>query len=196
MNKLLLAALLVVIVIAIGVFFFGNDDMGTELPSITVPSQSTTTQTATNTPSNDAGTNTSTTANDVTPTNQLVLAENETSNSATIAYVQLTRPGYVALFRMNSQSDVAFVGSTDLLEPGEYTDIRVQLSSMAVEGQNLAAVLYADNGDGEFTYTDGGDTYLTNGTTFVSDVDVIGIDPEDEAEELSDHIDTYLEANN
>jgi uncharacterized protein YxeA len=196
MNKILLAVLLVVIVIAIGVFFFGNDDMDTELPSITVPSQSTTTDTATDTTSTNTGTNTPTSGNDVTPTNQLVLAENETSNSATIAYAQLTQPGYVALFRMNSQSDVSFVGSTDLLEAGEYTNVRVQLSSIAVEGQNLAAVLYADNGDGEFTYTDGGDTYLTNGTTFVSDVDVIGVDPEDEAEELSDHIDTYLEANN
>ena len=196
MNKILLAVLVVVILIAVGVFFLG-DDTNTEMPSITVPNQqATTTDVADENSRQQNNTGTNTTPQEVAPSNQLVLAENETSNSATIAYAQLTQPGYVALFRMNSQSDVSFVGSTDLLEAGEYTNIRVQLSSMAVEGQNLAAVLYADNGDGEFTYTDGGDTYLTNGTTFVSDVDVVGVDPEDEAEELSDHIDTYLEANN
>ncbi len=194
MNKILLGALVVVILIAVGVFFFG-DDTNTEMPSITVPTQqATTTDTANqNTQQNNAGTNTATP--EVTPSNQLVLAENEGGNTITVAYAQLTQPGYVALFRMNSQSNVTFVGSSDLLAPGEYTNLTIQLSSLAVEGQNMAGVLYADDGDETFTYTEG-DTYLTNGTAFVSDVDVIGVDPEDEAEELSRQIDNYLEANN
>ena len=194
MNKLLLAGLLVVIVIALGFFFLGNDDMDMDVPGINVPSQSTTTDTTNGTNTN-TNTGTGTTDTEVTPTNQLVLAENEGGNIVTVAYVQLTEPGYVALFRMNSQSDVAFVGSSDLLQPGEYTDVAIQVTSVAVEGQNVAAVLYADDGDEEFTYTEG-DVYLTNGTTFVSDVDVIGVDPEDEAEELSQQVDAYLEANN
>ena len=194
MNKILLAALVVVVVIALGVFFLGNDGTDTEIPSISVPNQqeqATTTNDQANTPNNGGGaTNTP-----VTPSNQLVLAENEGGNIVTIAYAQLTEPGYVALFRMNSQSDVALIGSSDLLQPGEYTNLTIQLSSVAVEGQNMAGVLYSDDGDEEFTYTEG-DVYLTNGTTFVSDVDVIGVDPEDEAEELSRQIDNYLEANN
>lgn len=194
MNKILLAALVVVVVIALGVFFLGNDGTDTEIPSISVPNQqeqATTTNDQATTP-NNGGDSTNTT---VTPSNQLVLAENEGGNIVTIAYAQLTEPGYVALFRMNSQSDVALIGSSDLLQPGEYTNLTIQLSSVAVEGQNMAGVLYSDDGDEEFTYTEG-DVYLTNGTTFVSDVDVIGVDPEDEAEELSRQIDNYLEANN
>ena len=194
MNKILLAALVVVVVIAFGVFFLGNDGTDTEIPSISVPNQqeqATTTNDQTTTP-NNGGDSTNT---PVTPSNQLVLAENEGGNIVTIAYAQLTEPGYVALFRMNSQSDVALIGSSDLLQPGEYTNLTIQLSSVAVEGQNMAGVLYSDDGDEEFTYTEG-DVYLTNGTTFVSDVDVIGVDPEDEAEELSRQIDNYLEANN
>jgi hypothetical protein len=194
MNKILLAALVVVVVIALGVFFLGNDGTDTEIPSISVPNQqeqATTTNDQATTP-NNGGDSTNT---PVTPSNQLVLAENEGGNIVTIAYAQLTEPGYVALFRMNSQSDVALIGSSDLLQPGEYTNLTIQLSSVAVEGQNMAGVLYSDDGDEEFTYTEG-DVYLTNGTTFVSDVDVIGVDPEDEAEELSRQIDNYLEANN
>lgn len=194
MNKILLAALVVVVVIALGVFFLGNDGTDTEIPSISVPNQqeqATTTNDQATTP-NNGGDSTNT---PVTPSNQLVLAENEGGNIVTIAYAQLTEPGYVALFRMNSQSDVALIGSSDLLQPGEYTNLTIQLSSVAVEGQNIAGVLYSDDGDEEFTYTEG-DVYLTNGTTFVSDVDVIGVDPEDEAEELSRQIDNYLEANN
>ena len=194
MNKILLAALVVVVVIALGVFFLGNDGTDTEIPSISVPNQqeqATTTNDLATTP-NNGGDSTNT---PVTPSNQLVLAENEGGNIVTIAYAQLTEPGYVALFRMNSQSDVALIGSSDLLQPGEYTNLTIQLSSVAVEGQNMAGVLYSDDGDEEFTYTEG-DVYLTNGTTFVSDVDVIGVDPEDEAEELSRQIDNYLEANN
>ena len=194
MNKILLAALVVVVVIALGVFFLGNDGTDTEIPSISVPNQqeqATTTNDQATTP-NNGGDSTNT---PVTPSNQLVLAENEGGNIVTIAYAQLTEPGYVALFRMNSQSDVALIGSSDLLQPGEYTNLTIQLSSVAVEGQNMAGVLYSDDGDEEFTYTEG-DVYLTKGTTFVSDVDVIGVDPEDEAEELSRQIDNYLEANN
>ena len=127
-------------------------------------------------------------------TNSVVLTENSTGNFATIARATFLAPGYVAIYKVNSQGDTSPLGNTGLLEMGVHTNVRVQLDTIVAEGETIVAVMHEDDGDGEFEFPES-DFYLGNSTSAIaSDVDVVDVAFEDEAEELQEQVETTLEA--
>ncbi len=127
------------------------------------------------------------------PLNSVVLTENETGNFVTIAYANLTQPGFIAIYRINSQNKTAPIGHTDLLSPKIITNLKLQLDTQIAKGQTIVAVLHKDDGDGEFEFPES-DPYVKNGEFIVSDVDVVDVRPEREAKNLKNQIDTYFES--
>lgn len=138
---------------------------------------------------------TSNTSGKIVPVNKVVLAPTETGNFVTVETVTLTKPGFVVLYRVNSNSETDVIGSTGLLNAGTQNNIEVQLDTVIARGQTIVAVLHEDDGDGKFedTATDG---YLGNeNMPVVSDVDVVDIKTEDEDTKLQASVEQYLEKN-
>lgn len=128
-----------------------------------------------------------------TPANRVVLAENETGNFANIAQATLTESGFVVVYKVNSRGETTYLGNTDTLEAGTYSDLSVQLDTVVADEETIVAVLHADNGDGEFEA--GSDAYLGNADMpVVSDVDVIDTAFENESVELQSQVEAYIEA--
>ena len=126
--------------------------------------------------------------------NNVVLTENSTGNFATIATATFLQPGYVAIYKVNSQGDTTSLGNTALLEMGTHTNVRVQLDTIVAEGETIVAVMHEDDGDGEFEFPES-DFYLGNSTSaIVSDVDVVDVAFAEEAAELQAQVETTLEA--
>ncbi|MEX0917524.1 MAG: hypothetical protein WDZ93_00015 [Candidatus Paceibacterota bacterium] len=144
----------------------------------------------------DTDTNTSAGGNNsgAGPENNVVLAENETGNFATIASATFTQQGFVAIYKVDSQGKTTLIGNTDLLEAGTHSNISVQLDSIVAKEETIVAVMHADDGDGEFEFPES-DFYLNNSTSaFVADVDVVDVDFADEEASLQAQVETYLEA--
>lgn len=188
MNKTLLVILGVVLIggLAIYLITMQSDDFATG-------NDQTSEDTTQNTDTNTIGSN----ANQNGTTNQrintLVLAENGGGNTVDIASVSLEEPGFIALYRMNSQSDVQFIGVSDFLPAGAYTDLQVQVDSIIVEDQIVVGVLYADDGNGEFDAPES-DYYLNNNYEVVTDVDVVGMDFADEPAEILEQAKDYVDS--
>jgi hypothetical protein len=139
------------------------------------------------------GADTSTATQGTETTNSVTLAENETGNFAVIATAQLSEPGYVAIYKANSNGQTSYLGSTALLEAGVHTNVSVQLATIVAREETIVAVLHSDNGDGEFEA--GSDAYMgTAAAPVVTDVDVVDIDFDDEAESLQEQVEAYIEA--
>jgi hypothetical protein len=128
------------------------------------------------------------------PLNSVILAETETGNFVTIAYANLTQPGFIALYKVNSNSETLPIGHTDLLPPTIISNLKLEINTVVAEKQTIVAVLHQDDGDGVFEFPES-DPYLKNGDFIVSDVDVVEIRAEREAKNLKAQIDTYLENN-
>ncbi len=144
---------------------------------------------------NNTNTNTNTGTNNTTPANSVVLSPAETGNFARVQSATLLAPGYVVIYRVNSNSDTSVLGSSELLEAGTYSDLSIQLDSPIVREQTVVAVLHEDDGDGEFEFP-GSDTYLGNSNqAVVSDVDVVDVKAEDEDEVLQEQVELFLENN-
>lgn len=143
-----------------------------------------------------AGTNDADGNGDVSgPQNRVVLAESETGNFATVGSVTLTQPGFVAIYKVNSNGATTLIGNTDLLTAGTHGNIQVQLDTVIAEEETIVATLHADDGDGDFEYP-GPDLHLGNDTSaFVSDVDVVDVPLEDENAELQEQVELYIEQN-
>lgn len=128
------------------------------------------------------------------PLNSIVLAETDTGNFVTIAYANLTQPGFIAVYKVNSNSETLPIGHTDLLPPAIISNLKLEINTVVAEKQTIVAVLHQDDGDGVFEFPES-DPYLKNGDFIVSDVDVVEIRAEREAKNLKAQIDTYLENN-
>lgn len=130
-----------------------------------------------------------------TPLNSVLLSETETGNFVTIGYANLTRPGFIAIYKVNSNSETILVGQTDLLPPTIITNLKIEINTVIAEDQTIVAVLHQDDGDGIFKFPES-DPYLKNADgMIVSDVDVVDVRFEREAKGLRDQINTYLERN-
>lgn len=189
MSKGFIYTIIVIALVAAGWFLFYDPapDNNTLAPASEDQASSTAVatdeETPTSQPVTDTADTTTPTPAPATPTNQVRLAENDTSSVVTVASATLTEPGYVVLYQVNSQDRVSEVGSSELLSPDTYSNLRVQLRNPVVKEQVLVAVLYADNGDGTFN-ADAGDTYLSGDSAIVFDVDVIDVPAAEESDEL------------
>ena len=178
-SHIYLLTVAVLLLTALTLAWMNDDNKTTALaPSTT---EETPTETEVDAPEETTSVNTTT---EPTVVNSILLAENETGMEITVAAATLTQPGYVAVFRKNSQGEVRSIGNSDLLEAGQYTDIAIQVEAPVAKEQQIIAVLYTDDGDGEIELN-GEDTFLTNASgSVVLDIDVIDTDPVDEPEEL------------
>lgn len=144
---------------------------------------------------NQNNTGTETSRPTPTPTNSVALYPAENGNFARVRTTTLTRPGYVVVYQVNSNSDVKVVGNSALLAAGTHSDLNIQLQSPVVSNQTIVAVLHVDNGDGEFM-DDSSDSYLGNANAaVVSDVEVVGVMEANEDAVLQSQVETFLENN-
>lgn len=141
------------------------------------------------------------TANQNPPTtaplpNRVVLAEAVAGNFATAANVALTKPGYVVIYKINSNGDSSVLGHSDLLTAGTHSDVKIQLDNPVAFKESVVAVLHEDDGDEKFEYPDA-DMYLVNaGDLLVSDIDVVDVKSADaESKVLEAQTETYLKNN-
>lgn len=129
------------------------------------------------------------------PANSVVLSPAETGNFARVQSATLSAPGYIVIYRVNSNSETSILGNSDLLAAGTYSDINIQLDSPIAREQTIVAVLHADDGDGEFEFP-GSDIYLGNSNqAVVSDVDVVDVKAEDEDQVLQEQVELFLKKN-
>lgn len=127
--------------------------------------------------------------------NSVVLAPTKTGNNVVVESATLNAPGYVVIYRVNSNSETEVMGNSDLLLPGTYNNMTIQLDSIIALEQTIVATLHADDGDGVFEFPES-DFYLGDSTqTIVSDVDVVDVSSEKEDVLLQEQVELYLEKN-
>lgn len=124
--------------------------------------------------------------------NAVVLFETKSQSILTLATVRLTKAGFVAIYRTNSNERTELIGHSDLLQPGSYTNVLVQLTSPVARKQVVTAVLHEDDGDGKFEFPVS-DFYLKNGTRLAYDEDVVDVPIVEEAGLINGTVEAHLE---
>lgn len=200
MNKSLLIGIVVLLVLGgiLYIAFSGNSPL---LPEGITKHTATTTssvaqQNSTTTGAQNTQTSTGGAAQSSAPTpNSVTLSENKGGNIITVASARLSQPGYVVLYKINSNGGSSMVGHSDLLSTGTHSNIAIQLDSVAASRQAIVAVLDKDNGNGSFDA--GEDLYLLNpGSLLVSDIDVVDVARADrEGQVLASQVQAYLDEN-
>lgn len=180
MNKTILMALGVIVVIG-GIFYLYNRADDTALVN-----KDDVLNTATNT-------TTTTGTNGTSLENVVQLRETSTGNSVVVQRAELTVPGYVAIYRADSNGRTTLLGHTDLLKAGQHNIISVQLDTVIAKDQVIVAVLHKDDGDGKFEVP-GADAYLTTGAQLATDVDVVDVPFTSESAALRAQAESYLDA--
>lgn len=203
-NKVLLALLVVTVLLLIGAMVIDSKDV--EAPVAIEATDVTATSSAeagdadgiTVTP---AGTEAGTTARPAAPSkpavvapqsSALVLLETESGSIVTVATARLAKPGYIVIYRTNSQEKTELIGYSKLLDPGYYTSVPIQVSSAVVKRQVVTAVIHEDDGDGTFEFP-ASDFYLKNGTRLVYDEDVVDVPIVEEAGLINGTVEAHLE---
>jgi len=193
MNKTLTIVIGVLVVIAAVAYFMAGSDSYTDDRSddITQMDQSDTQGEADANVTTDTDADAANTA-PAAPRSAVTLAPTETGMSVVVDSARLTQPGYIVIYRVNSQNDTKVIGNTDLLAADMYADVTVSLDSPIAKGQTIVAVLHADDGDGEFEFP-GSDGYLNDASQSVySDVDIVDVKAEDESAELKMNVEEFL----
>jgi flagellar basal body-associated protein FliL len=199
-NKTILIVVAAVVVLgAIFFFAFGNnaDDVALNVPGTVTNTASTSQEVAAYNAQqaaqnqDDQNPDTQTAA-----TNRVVLAETLTGNFATVAQANLTKPGYVVIYRVNSNGDSSVLGHSDLLTAGAHTNISIQLDTPVAVRQAVVSVLHEDDGDSKFEYPES-DGYLVNaGSMLASDIDVVDVtSAAEESKVLEAQVKAFLENN-
>lgn len=129
----------------------------------------------------------------VTP-NALVIANNEGGAVVHISHALLEAPGFISLYVMDDEGTAEFVGSSDLLGVAAYDDMEILIDRPTQDGETIIGILYADDGDGEFSLT-GADYYLENNGNVITDIDVVGVAQINENVILLEQAKAYIEAN-
>jgi Na+-transporting methylmalonyl-CoA/oxaloacetate decarboxylase gamma subunit len=187
MNKTLTIVVVALVVLAVLVYFMSGED-----DAVNQAADETSEMTQEESTQADAAVSAEETPTNATPANSVQLAAAETGMKATVDSATLSQPGYVVVYRVNSQNDTEVIGSSDLLAAGDYSDITIQLDSGIAKDQTIVAVLHADDGDGEFEFP-GSDGYLNDADQSIySDVDIVDVDVADESEELSENVEAFL----
>lgn len=123
--------------------------------------------------------------------NTVALKPTETGNFVSVD-ATLIEPGFVVIYRVNSNSETKIIGSSDLLLPSTNNDLEIQLDSPIAKEQTVVAVLHKDNGDGKFD----SDMYLGNSNqTIVTDVDVVDTPKNEEGTLLKEQVEVFLQNN-
>jgi hypothetical protein len=200
-NKTILIVIAAVVVLGAILFFaFGNtsNDVALNVPGTVDDTASTSQEIAAYNAAQQAVQNQNAQDQNTgsAATNRVVLAETLTGNFATIAQANLTKPGYVVIYRVNSNGESAVLGHSDLLKAGAHSNLSIQLDSPVAVRQAVVAVLHEDDGDSKFEYPDS-DGYLVNaGSMLASDIDVVDVtSAEAESKVLEAQTAAFLENN-
>jgi hypothetical protein len=124
--------------------------------------------------------------------NAVVLPQLVSSSIVTVATARIAKPGYIVIYRTNSQERTELIGYSELLTPGYYTNVQIQVTSGVVKKQVVTAVLHEDDGDEKFEFPTS-DFYLKNGGRLVYDEDVVDVPVADEAGLINGTIDARLQ---
>lgn len=124
--------------------------------------------------------------------NAVVLLDTKSTTIITVASARLTKPGFIALYRTNNNEETEYIGHSDLLQPGSYTNVLIQASSPVARKQVVTAVLHEDDGDGVFEFPVS-DSYLKNGTRLAYDEDVVDVPIVEEAGLINGTVEAHLE---
>jgi hypothetical protein len=202
MNKSLLIGIGVLLILGgiLYIAFSGNSPLLPEGVAQRTATTTVTEQSQQNSTTSAAAQNTqastgATAQNSAAVPNSVTLSENKGGNIMTVASARLSQPGYVVLYKINSNGGSSMVGHSDLLSAGTHSNIAIQLDSVAASRQAIVAVLDKDNGDGSFDV--GEDLYLLNpGDLLVSDIDVVDVARADrEGQVLASQVQAYLDEN-
>ena len=154
MQKVILAIIAIVIVVGLVAYF-------TRSSSTVVTTTST--KTAQNTTPQPAA---------IPTTNTLTLAENVSGSTAVVAHATLTQLAYIVIYGKGA-GGIAQLGSSVVLGPGEYTNVRIPLSPAVKAKDVIVAVLHADNGNGTFNADE--DLSILENNAHITAVDVIDV---------------------
>ncbi len=114
------------------------------------PTQDTPNPTSTSTTSSTS----SETSNMMAEPNGLIMLDQRPSNTVSVSMAIFDTPGpggYVVIHEATSTMGLGdVVGISDYLTPGEHSEVSIQLSRAAYDGQKYTAVLHTDNGDKKF----------------------------------------------
>ena len=193
MNKTLTIVIVVLLVLAAVVYFMTGDDTAMDAMSDEEMAQMNQEQEDDTDMMGEADVDTD--AVNTAPANSVVLAPAETGMSVTVQSATLSEPGYDVVYRVNSQNETQVIGSSDLLEAGDYSEVSIVLDSGIAKEQTIVAVLHADDGDGEFEFP-GSDGYLGDMSQAVyTDVDIVDMDASEESAALGENVEEYLMEN-
>ncbi len=120
------------------------------------------------------------------------LLDAESGTMVTVATARLAKPGFIAIYRTNSNERTELIGRSSLLSPGSYTNLLIQVDAPVAWKQVITAVIHADDGDGVFEFPVS-DFYLKNGTSLVYDEDVVAVPIVEERGLINGTVEAHLE---
>ncbi len=191
-NKFIAIVVLVIVVAGAGYYLVTREKASDTTNTVANSNQEGDTQNTQNTQNTGSTSTNESAENTFRTNNSVVLAENKTGNFALVQSARLSKPGFVVIHRVNSNSDSEILGHSAFLAAGIHANLNIQLSSVASKEQTLVAALHEDDGDGKFEFPDS-DFYLGDSTTrVVMDVDVVDVLPQKEAEILDSQVNLFL----
>ncbi len=124
-------------------------------------------------------------------TSSLGLPQLESGSIVTVATARLAKPGYIVIYRTNSQERTELIGYSKFLPAGYYTNVAVQVTSGVVKKQVVTAVIHEDDGDEKFEFP-ASDSYLKSGGRLVYDEDVVDVPAAEEAGLINGTVESHL----
>ncbi|KKU55505.1 hypothetical protein A3H89_01405 [Candidatus Amesbacteria bacterium RIFCSPLOWO2_02_FULL_48_11] len=101
--------------------------------------------------------------------------------------VRLVKPGYVAVHQVDEDGNPGRVLGVSGLVSGEKRDVRVNLIEAGKEGEELAAMLHIDDGDGQFSFPGPDGPARDNyGREVMQIFEILGVTPAPGLEEITD----------
>ena len=82
--------------------------------------------------------------------NAIAVTDYTPGNVAIIDLVALDEPGFANVHEDNNGKPGEVLGVSEFFEPGEYESVGIELDRASEEGETLYAMVYHDDGDGEF----------------------------------------------
>lgn len=87
--------------------------------------------------------------------NAVVAPEQRPGNSVLVSLAALSSVGFVVIHEDKDGKPGTILGASSVLQAGENSEVRINLSRASKDGEKLHAMLHSDtNGDGVFTETD------------------------------------------
>lgn len=83
---------------------------------------------------------------------EISVSKHTPAKTAVIDSVTLSKPGFVAIHENQNGQPGAILGVSGLLPAGKHENSTIELSRKTAPGENLFAMVHADNGDGKFEF--------------------------------------------